>query len=604
MASVTSTDAEPAGRHARGTPDRATVTAFAEIAAVMALWFWSLSRVDPGEMTDLGLVSVLPVTAFVALAALALSFGLALLRVPGTGARLLTAYPLALTLMLYLTPPLVYDTARYSWAWKHAGIVDYIDRTGGVDPFIDVLTVYHSWPGFFAFNAMLTDLAGLDSAMSYAAWAEVFFNLLTVAAVVALLRGLTDDPRTVAVAAWIFVLGNWVGQGYWSPQAISYAWYLLVVALLVHWFPGRPAAGVTHAVTTPARRAGLMGVVLLLLFCIVSTHQLTPVVTLLTVTVLVLTQRTNATTLPLLVTVLMGGWLLYVAAPFTETTLTEALAAIGAVDENVEGTLIQYDAISTGQLLVSMMSRAQTVAVVLLAGAGVIARLRRGHRGYTAFFLAAVPFTIVMFSPYGHEILFRAYLFALPGLAFFAAALLWPPRSVVTPHRMRVLLGVSLALMVGLLFSLFGNDRQYHFTEREVAAAEYVYDVAPPGTLLVEGSRNYPAQFENYDRFTYVPIAREAEEDRLEMVQHPVRVLRRWMGDSSYAASYLVITRSQKAETEALGEMPGGGLQSIEEALLKSRAFRAVLHNEDASVFVLRTQLVESGEPTATGGAR
>ena len=76
------------------------------------------------------------------------------------------------------------------------------------------------------------------------------------------------------------------------------------------------------------------------------------------------------------------------------------------------------------------------------------------------------------------------------------------------------------------------------------------------------------------------------------------------MGDSSYAASHLVITRSQKAETEALGEMPGGGLQSIEEALLRSRAFHAVVHNEDASVFVLRTQLVESGEPTTADGAR
>ena len=104
MAIVTSTDASPAGRHARRTLDRATVTAFTEIAAAMALWFWSVSRVDPGEMTDIGLMSVLPLTAFVALAALALSFGLALLRVPGTGARLLTAYPVALTVMALAAP--------------------------------------------------------------------------------------------------------------------------------------------------------------------------------------------------------------------------------------------------------------------------------------------------------------------------------------------------------------------------------------------------------------------------------------------------------------------------------------------------------------------
>ncbi|MGH9187463.1 MAG: hypothetical protein ACRD0U_16875, partial [Acidimicrobiales bacterium] len=88
-------------------------------------------------------------------------------------------------------------------------------------------------------------------------------------------------------------------------------------------------------------------------------------------------------------------------------------------------------------------------------------------------------------------------------------------------------------------------------------------------------------------RFTYVPIAREPWEGRVRIVSEPVDVLTEWMSNRRYAASYLIITRSQKAETEASGDMPGGGLAAIEEALLASRSFRLLYGNHDASVFVL-----------------
>jgi hypothetical protein len=572
--------------------------ALVEIGAVLVLWGLALRTVQPTKMTDLGLVSVLPWTWFAALFVPAASF-VRVLRRDDSPLWLLAGYPLGLTALFYATPAILYELPRYSWAWKHVGIVDFIQRTGRVNPHIDTLSVYHNWPGFFAFNAMLTDLTGLHSPLSYAAWAEVFFNVLTVASVMLLLRCLVTEVRSVVVGGWLFALGNWVGQGYWSPQGMNYLWYLLVIAILVRWFPAQqmleasvdpPRGGLDPPVpptTSPGQRAGLMAVVLLLLGCIVSTHQLTPFATVLTLATLVVFRRTDARALPLLTAVMMAAWLLYVAAPFTYSNMNGIVDAIGAVDRNVHGTLIGYGNVSPGLKAVSLTARGLTLALCALAGLGFLASLRRGRPNWTAVMLAAVPVILIAFSPYGSEILFRAYLFALPGLVFFAALLLWPPGVVATWRRSLVFGLVSIGLMVGFGFAQYGNDRRYHFTEAEAAAADYIYDRAPLNSLLVEGSRNYPAQFENYDSFTYVPIDLEEPPERERIVNAPVRVLSEWMGDKRYNAAYVIITRSQEVETASTGGLPGGGLARVEKRLRNSPKFTRTYHNKDASVFVL-----------------
>ena len=127
---------------------------------------------------------------YLALGALTLGFFLAL------GQRqvrewLLAAHVLVLIFVIHGTPSILYGTLRYAWAWKHVGIVDYIDRHGSVDPDIGYLAPYHNWPGFFALSALFTKLAGFQSALSFASWAPVFFNLLFLAALVT--QGLSSE---------------------------------------------------------------------------------------------------------------------------------------------------------------------------------------------------------------------------------------------------------------------------------------------------------------------------------------------------------------------------------------------------------------------------
>ena len=84
----------------------------AALPLALVLWWVSLGRIAPGAMTDIGLVSVLPLTYWVALGALTVGFGVTVTG-PKAPVGLLAAYVLALISLFHLTPAIVYGTLRY-----------------------------------------------------------------------------------------------------------------------------------------------------------------------------------------------------------------------------------------------------------------------------------------------------------------------------------------------------------------------------------------------------------------------------------------------------------------------------------------------------------
>ena len=51
-----------------------------------------------------------------------------------------------------------------------------------------------------------------------------------------IVRRYTQDPRLIWTALWLFCLGDWVGQDYFSPQACAYFLYLVVIAVSLRWY--------------------------------------------------------------------------------------------------------------------------------------------------------------------------------------------------------------------------------------------------------------------------------------------------------------------------------------------------------------------------------
>ncbi len=601
------------------------------LALAIALWILSLPRIDIDAMTDTGLVSVLPVTAFLSLVVLTVGFVATSLR-PGRLIPIWSAYVATFIVFIHGTPALLYGTLRYPWGWKHVGVVDYIQRHGAVDPNVANLDIYHGWPGFFGLNALLTEAAGLESSLSYASWAPMFFNLAILLTLVFLFRPLTGDARVVAFASWFYFLASWVGQDYFAPQALTFLLYLVILGIVLRWFRSAPLTvpvnrsggsvllrfrstmarwvaslrrGPVWRISPPqdpelidersgrlsvGQQGGLLVFLLFTMFVIASSHQLTPVMTIVTLTGLVVVGLIRPWSLPISMAVITLLWVVTGASTYVWVNIGE-LGETGRVLSNVQGTFVDLGQLSSGQVLVSWISRSLTALVLLLAVMGGVRSYLKGTWQTAAIVLAIAPVSLAVLSTYGTEILFRVYLFALPFAAFLVAVLLLPDEETVSGTRTRVAaLGMSLVFLVGFLFAYYGNEQFNYFTHAEVQAADYLYSTAPEGSLIVEGSRSYPGLARNHEYFVYVPITREPWDTRSDLVEDAVPRLSRWLTDDRYPASFLIITRSQKLHAVAQGQMPPGGLETIESALLESPDFVVWYSNDDVTIFVSSEQ--------------
>lgn len=589
------------------------------------LWGFSLQAFNLDAMQDWGLLSIFPVSIILAYLLLLFSFASLYRRQGEVNDAVFVAHVLLLVLMIHGTPYFLSGTVRYSWAYKHVGIIDYIIRHGSVNPNIDILSVYHNWPGFFAVNALFTQLSGFDSAKTYAGWAPFFFESLFALSLLALFRLFTPDRRLQWLGVWIFLLTNWVGQDYFAPQAITYFMMICVLVLVMRYFGpkkalslnswtnkllskiGRffrvPSRFVDHITTlklptlffgpalSKSSELALGAIVLLVFGVIVSVHQLTPIMGIATVLVLALFGIIRWRSLPFWLLVITVLWLAFPARAYNSQVIDSTVESFGQINDTVDKGLVNVDQVSPGQVIVSWMGRGLTASIFLFAAFGVFQRFRKGYLDLPAILLSAAPIVVLFLNSYGGEALFRVYFFSLPGLTFLAAGAIIPRDALKRGWLQPIVIGVlSLALLIAFLFAYYGKEHQYTFTKAEEEAAMYIYTHATPNSLLVEGSRNYPSQLINYDYFTYVALDREPIDSINNLMNDPATVLYGWLSNTTrYTSSYLIITRSQKIYVDEVGRpMKAKSLDTIEDNLKKSDMFQVVFENEDAIIFTIR----------------
>jgi hypothetical protein len=578
------------------------------LAAAMALWLISLPAIHPAAMDDLGLVSVLPWSFWAAIVLLVAGFCMSLARGIERG-PLPFLFLANLVLVLHATPAITYVTLRYSWAWKHLGVVDYYLRHGTFDPEASFLAAYHNWPGFFMASALFAKLYDADPLVlsEVARFFPPILNLLYIALLPMIFRRFSSDDRLIWAGVAMFVVGNWVGQDYFSPQGSAFLLYLGVLALCLgplatdprnqlesSFAPARLVArfGMWANRNVPApppvgpvARIASVGGVIALIAALTVTHQLTPILLIVALAGLVVIGRLNGAFV-ILAALMEVLWLFYFAQSFIASAFSSLVAEFGTLSSDTVGRMVDLAQVSAGQQLVVLASRILTATIAVAAVLGGLRRLRHGYWDAPAVVLTLAPLPLLASTSYGGEILFRLYFFALPFLAFFAAALFFPTSGKAAAFVPRLALAVLLLLLVpGFLLANNGKDRQYWFTPQEVQAADWLYRTAPPGSLLIEGSRNYPSQFRNYENFVYVPISEERPQARAEILDAPAAVLGRWLSGAENGG-FVIITRSQKRLLDDLGLMPGA-LADIERALLASAAFRVVHATEHTTIFTL-----------------
>jgi hypothetical protein len=575
--------------------------------AAVVLWATGVARIDTSSMVDHGLVSVLPVTYLAALALLVASFVWQLSR-PVPSVVRLGIHVGILVLLLHATVPLVFAEPRYSWVYKHFGVVNYLNLHGSLDPSIDI---YQNWPGFFALTAWFTSVGGASSPVSYAAWAQAAFNLLFVLELGLVLRALRIPTATRWLATFLFVSANWVAQDYFAPQPFAFLLALAMYGLLLQhlgppwawivWLrrsrirrPRPPVAPEPAAFS--GRRASPVPLLVLLFVAMSVSHPLSPFLVLLSVGVLGITGVTRPRWLPL---ALGGVAAAYLAVRFDYVTSHyDVLGPIGRVWSNSRGASAAHGETTAGVAFAARAARALGAGLALLALAGVVRRLRRGEPTLLLALLAGVPVLLLIAQSYGGEVIYRIYLFSLPWGAVLAAAALVSEGS----WSWRRAIGVGVALCVTLALFLpayFGLDHVNEMRPGEVAASEYFYDRAPGGSVLVLAAPNFPVRVGGrYDEFkipwgVHDPNLMDAHrqgfrhrmlgEGDLPDIESVVRTYQR----SSGGRGFLAISKSQEVYTRAYGVLPDGSLASLDRALAASPDWRVFYRNEDAAIYEL-----------------
>ena len=231
---------------------------YAAAAMGLALFLISLSSVTAslGRMSGLGLISVMPARMLAGVVLLALAFTLAL-GLARPRPVLLGVMLAAIVICLDGVTAMAEPEPRFPTAYWIAGFVDYVSRTGHTAP---DLSAYFSWPGFFQAVAWVEHLVGSRNLMPVLRIWPLAVDLLALVPFAVILMRLRASWRAKWFAAFVFCVGNWVGQDYFSPQSIGYLLYLLIIALLLTWFSGSkpvqdgPAAKMPAG---PAPRPGL-----------------------------------------------------------------------------------------------------------------------------------------------------------------------------------------------------------------------------------------------------------------------------------------------------------------------------------------------------------
>lgn len=467
-----------------------------------------------------------------------------------------------------LTVTLVTDMPLYGWTYKHIGVVDYVERFGGLPP--AGVDIYREWPGFFTALAWFSDVTGVAPVAVAHFFAPVVHVLLAVL-VAAAARVMGLGYRAALVAAMVAELVNWVGQDYYSPQALAYVLAVGFITALV-----------------AAKRSPTAAVVAVVVFCaVVPTHQLTPFWLFgVTVALAVLKQVPRWIVVPLGAVLALYLLLrLDVVAPFG------LFSGVNLV-ENASSTPV---AGVFGKIFTSVVCRMLSAGVLAAAFAAAVVNWRRRRPFLIPSVVAFSSLGLLAGQSYGGEAVFRVYLYSIVGCSV-----------LIAPYVLRALTvrGEAVAPRAGLVFlavlaagGLQGYYGLWHLVvtyPSQVPFAEKVLgEVQPPAAfrtpylsaaLLTRVSAAYvpfALADKNFDSPLVVdsPDFYEGFPNRGQFEELTASALEGW-GDT-----YFVFSTQSTLATYYYGYLPEGSVEEFVAMLRASADWNVVAEDEHNIAF-------------------
>lgn len=544
-------------------------TPFVLTAAAVALWVAAALTVEPRRASELGMISALPVIWWAGLATLTVAFVLHLRR--GPNPVLATAQLGGLIAFLYVTMTVSEPYSRIPTSYTHVGLVDYLVRDHRIVQFFDAR---FSWPGSLSTGAMLTQLAGASSSAAFVKWALPLFIALWALGVYAVAAAYSPSPRTRWLTVWVFLSLNWVGQDYWSSQALNFFFVVTVVAAVATWFPRRILGARSrflafeqpaHAFTTSAQGLGLLFTLVVVTVAIASSHQLSPFTLVGVLLALWLVDRRDIRLLPAVALVVAVTWISWGADDYWIGHFSRLTEDVGHVTGVVTtGTVDRISDGSLGRRLVLGIRLGLSLLAWAAAGLWVWRAARRGRTSLvTVGALAVVPIGFVALQSYGGELGLRIFLFSLPFVALLIADALdaflrhrWARRALATT----ALTGVALAVTAGFVVARYGNEQFEQTYAEDVAATRAFAEIAPPGSHLFGTNTSNPFRMLPYHDY------RPHKDD---VLVHPEETpVEKALRDTGVAAGYILVYEGSIKESFLRQGGQPGWYRELERQLL------------------------------------
>ncbi len=548
-------------------------------AVGLLLFFASLRTVDLGRMNGLGLLSVLPAGAVagVALVALAFVMGLAL---PTAHRAVLIPALASLVVCLDGITAFVEPEPRFPTAYQIAGYVQYVSATGHTAP---GLAAYFSWPGFFALVSFVTGAAGTNGLLPVLRIWPVAIDLLCLPPLFLFTRNLRLSWRARWLAGFLFAVGNWVGQDYFSPQAFGYLLYLIFIAILVNWFAAPARAAGT------GQQAFLLALLVALFTVTAVSHPLTPLFMIGACAALVAVRRCTLTGLPVLLAVILGGWVSYETVGYWSGHLSGLVSGVGALGLNVSSSVGDRLTGSPTHLL-ALHARVALAAVIIgLAVLGALRRRRRGMSDRVLLALLAMPLLAFVVQSYGGEISLRVYLFALPAACPLAACLFFPGPQSARPgwRALLALAACALVLPAGFFLARYGNEAFEQTPPGELTAMNWIYAHDAEGARVlwlstapqIDVTPDMPWEYADQDRVLYIPALAPSDPGHVAGLISALR--------SAGPGSYLIVPQTEVASLQqTAGYAPGWG-RRLNAAMSAAPGVRVAFSASSAVVYTL-----------------
>ena len=421
---------------------------------------------------DLGFISSLPITFFIALGFLTIASAI-LWTSPQNHSVLLGLQVCLLIFALWLAPLLIVGSYPYpapSHPYMFWGFTEYIIRHGHFTP--PVLWYLH-WPGTWTLSAIVAEITGLSSDIMIHL-APMVLQFLFLLPLYVFLRNTLGAGREnyVWAGAWIFLLGNWIPQSYLGAQAFGSFLLLVTLALL------SKTSAWQQGVQTFAYNLNTI----LVFACLAITHLFTAMATLAVLVALYVTRKVKDTPLVMLAAVIIAVWTMYGATSFLEGKLPEFIAQSFRVDRALWiGTVERATLIgSSGHQMVVWLRILTGLWVVAITVAGIILGRKTRRNGYADATVLAIGAGILLFAiasgaGYGFEAVQRIFLFSLPVAAYFGARLLNIKRGAL------VLCVMLLPLSPLFFVSLYGNIAGDTISRAHVSGMHFFTDQVNPG---------------------------------------------------------------------------------------------------------------------------